>query len=126
MLFFNLILSNYNFYTIFYLEFNLFNNMLSILTFRKANASCVLDKPHINHHYEALTHDLPGQIYNTSEQCRQIYGTSFCLVRNFVFMEQTILQTATSIARYLNVCNILEILRVFNIIQKTCTCLENI
>nr|XP_022287302.1 A disintegrin and metalloproteinase with thrombospondin motifs 18-like [Crassostrea virginica] len=45
----------------------------------KANASCVLDKPHINHHYEALTHDLPGQIYNTSEQCRQIYGTSFCL-----------------------------------------------
>lgn len=65
-------------------EFNFCSNMLSILTFRKANASCVLDKPHINHHYETLTHDLPGQIYNTSEQCRQIYGTSFCLVRNLI------------------------------------------
>lgn len=45
----------------------------------KPNASCVLDSPHFTPHYETLTHELPGQIYNASEQCRQIYGTSFCL-----------------------------------------------
>ncbi|XP_062578416.1 A disintegrin and metalloproteinase with thrombospondin motifs 18-like [Saccostrea cucullata] len=45
----------------------------------RPEASCVLDKPRVNHHYEALTKDAPGQIYNVSEQCHQIYGTSFCL-----------------------------------------------
>ncbi|XP_061171721.1 metalloprotease mig-17-like [Saccostrea echinata] len=45
----------------------------------RPEALCVLDKPRINHHYDVLTKDAPGQIYNVSEQCRQIYGTSFCL-----------------------------------------------
>ncbi|XP_063404655.1 A disintegrin and metalloproteinase with thrombospondin motifs 3-like [Mytilus trossulus] len=45
----------------------------------KPNASCVFDTPHINHRYQSLSTELPGQIYNVTEQCRQIYGTSFCL-----------------------------------------------
>lgn len=58
-------------------------------TFRKPNASCVLDSPHFTPHYETLTHELPGQIYNASEQCRQIYGTSFCLVIFLRFIQYT-------------------------------------
>ncbi|VDI49252.1 Hypothetical predicted protein, partial [Mytilus galloprovincialis] len=45
----------------------------------KPNSSCVFDTPHINHRYQSLSTELPGQIYNVTEQCRQIYGTTFCL-----------------------------------------------
>ncbi|KAK3094836.1 hypothetical protein FSP39_006873 [Pinctada imbricata] len=46
----------------------------------KPNASCVKDNGHSNFLYQALGRSqLPGQIYNRTQQCHQIYGTNFCL-----------------------------------------------
>lgn len=87
-------LRKFNIYisTIFLLSDNniaIFISFFFFFTFRKPNASCVLDSPHFTPHYETLTHELPGQIYNASEQCRQIYGTSFCLVIFLRFIQYT-------------------------------------
>ena len=56
------------------------------LYFRKPNASCVFDNPVAYNVESSLSDILPGQIYNTTQQCTQIYGTEFCQVNKLLYI----------------------------------------
>ena len=56
-----------------------------LLYFRKPNASCVFDNPVAYNVESSLSDILPGQIYNTTQQCTQIYGTEFCQVNKLLY-----------------------------------------
>ncbi|XP_050404914.1 A disintegrin and metalloproteinase with thrombospondin motifs like [Patella vulgata] len=45
----------------------------------KPDASCIKDPPTVIDNFQKFTTNLPGQIYNTTQQCKDLFGTNFCL-----------------------------------------------